>query len=107
MIKPKAVCIFGGPEVSYDTERYLDFKHEYMDFIVSGEGEVALARLCRAIRDEGLDSAREAFGRVVKYSNLSDEDKDSFQAMGVEGIFYRHGDKNASLFYYESSRGCP
>lgn len=110
LIKPRAVCIFGGPEVSYETERYVDSDGEYfkyMDFIVSGEGEVALARLCRAIRDEGLDNARKKFGRVVRYSDLPNEDKNSFKAMETEGILYRRDDKNAALFYYESSRGCP
>ncbi|MBQ9162650.1 MAG: DUF4080 domain-containing protein [Clostridia bacterium] len=103
MLMPQAITIFGGPEVSFETERYDDC--DFMDFILSGEGESTLPALCSALRDRGVASVRAEYGRVIGAGDLGTDN--SHHVMGNEGILYRKTDKNAPLFYYESSRGCP
>ncbi|MBQ9773178.1 MAG: DUF4080 domain-containing protein [Clostridia bacterium] len=90
-ILPRARIVLGGPEVSYETERF--DKMDWIDAIVCGEGENAFLDVCRAIR-EGRP-----FDRVVK-PTLPCE-------IGQTGILYRDGDASGGILYYESSRGCP
>ena len=89
---PECTTVFGGPEVSFDTERFDGCR--YIDHIITGEGEEALPLLCRAVRDG------KTLPRVIAGAASAD--------MRHEGIYYRDGDFAAgSLLYYESSRGCP
>ena len=88
---PNAKIVFGGPEVSFDIER---FELDFIDHIVCGEGESAMLELCNSIRD-GASAER-----VIR-GERSD-------AMADEGILYRDGDfEGGTMLYYESSRGCP
>ena len=89
---PHAGIIFGGPEVSFGTERFegLDF----VDCVVCGEGESVIAELC------GMVSKGEKLPKIVKAPRA--------EVMNDEGILYRDGDyKSGEMLYYESSRGCP
>ncbi len=88
---PSATLVMGGPEVSFDTDRFEKF--DYIDHIISGEGEEALPKLCEALR-EGR-----AVSRLTVASPLAD--------LPHEGILYRDGDMGGDMLYYESSRGCP
>lgn len=89
---PKAKLIFGGPEVSFDTERFSSCT--FIDSIVCGEGEDAVCGLCERIKNG------EEIPHVV-YAKAPDVMRD-------EGILYRDGDYRAGeMLYYESSRGCP
>lgn len=104
-LRPNIITVFGGPEVSYETQRYDGAEYEFMDFIVSGEGEVALTQLCSQIRDNGITATREKYGRVVCAADFPNVEAPKI--MCDEGIHYLKSDANAPLFYYESSRGCP
>lgn len=89
---PMARILFGGPEVSFDTERFASC--DFVDCFVSGEGEEAVRELCRKIRD-GKELPRIVHGAMP-------------EVMRDEGILYRDGDyKAGEMLYYESSRGCP
>ena len=88
---PNSKIIFGGPEVSFACERF-DF--DYVDYIVRGEGEEAIVKICNAIK------SNEPIERIV--------DGGVPNVMSDEGILYREGDfNNGTMLYYESSRGCP
>ena len=94
-LRPDCHIIFGGPEVSYDTERFLSDEYRYIDAFVCGEGETALTALCRDLRD-GREIPRVWQGEIMK--NVD---------MPSAGILYREHDFPAgSMLYYESSRGC-
>lgn len=88
---PESRIVLGGPEVSFATERF--DRHAWIDAIVSGEGEDAFPRLCRAIRD------REPYDRLTVAAPAA--------VMRDEGILYRRGEQTPEILYYESSRGCP
>ena len=97
----KSVCpncriVLGGPEVSYDTDRFEGEDNAYIDAIVCGEGEIALTELCKRLRD-GLPIPRVWDNACSKQVSLSGS-----------GILYRKDDfPEGSMLYYESSRGCP
>ncbi len=86
---PSAKMIFGGPEVSFGTERFESLG--FIDHIICGEGELALTEVCRSIR-EGKKSDRVIISGDKQLSN---------------GILYRADEPHRRLMYYESSRGCP
>ncbi len=88
---PKSRMVLGGPEVSFATERFDGM--DWIDAIVCGEGEEAMPRLCRAIRDG------EHFERILQGGTAD--------VMRDEGILYRDGEACGNILYYESSRGCP
>ena len=88
---PRARMVFGGPEVSFDTERFDDMK--FIHHIICGEGERVIVSLCRAL-EAGNQSERILHGELAP--------------MDDGGILYRDGDYEAGdMLYYESSRGCP
>ncbi len=88
---PMTKIVLGGPEVSFATERFDGM--DWIDAIVTGEGEEALPSLCRALRD-GQPHARIIEGGCP-------------DVMQNEGILYRDGEETGGILYYESSRGCP
>lgn len=88
---PESKIVFGGPEVSFNCERF-DF--DFVDYIICGEGEEAIVTLCDAIKNG------EKAERII-YGGTPD-------VMCDEGILYREGDfESGTMLYYESSRGCP
>lgn len=88
-LRPDALIIFGGPEVSYDTERFDGCA--FIDCIITGAGESALVEVCSAFRD----------GRTV--SRLMDGGDTGLS----EGILYRADEPVSNTLYYESAVGCP
>lgn len=89
---PKTKILFGGPEVSFGSERFSELP--FVDCVIEGEGEAALTRACQSIR------RGETLPRVIRAT--------AADAMRDEGILYREEDsQSGSLLYYESSRGCP
>lgn len=95
---PKALIIFGGPEVSYENEGFFSTA-PYVDFIVAGEGEQSLPALCLDIKECGAAAAAEQ-GRIVNSS--------PYCGFENAGILYPEDEVfESSVLYYESSRGCP
>ncbi len=97
VIRPDAVIVFGGPEVSYEDESFFD-RYPSVDLILSGEGEAALPALCHRIGREGIDAVK-ADGRIFRGQRY-----DGFVTRGVP---YERFPTDKPLVYYESSRGCP
>jgi radical SAM superfamily enzyme YgiQ (UPF0313 family) len=88
---PESKIVFGGPEVSFACER---FEFDFIDYLVRGEGEEAIVKICNAISDG------KQIDRII--------DGGHPDAMKEEGILYREGDfESGTMLYYESSRGCP
>lgn len=89
---PQCKIVLGGPEVSFDTDRFDGM--DWIDAIVCGEGEGAMRELCRDIRDG------KSHGRILQGGATP-------ETMADEGILYREGEGTDGILYYESSRGCP
>lgn len=104
---PNVKIILGGPEVSYDAIRILD-KHEYIDYIVKGEGEITFPKLVGYLSDKNpmpdCGVAMRDADKIIDapYSPLPD----------FSQIPFPYNDSNIKEFdekiiYYETSRGCP
>ena len=90
-VLPHCRIIFGGPEVFFGEERFGVW--DWVDCIISGEGEQAMTEICCAIRD----------GKPIP-SMLHAKPSPT---MPKDGILYRDGEQTGGILYYESSRGCP
>lgn len=93
-IRPSSAIIFGGPEVSFDTDEILE-RNPLVDCIITGEGENAWIKLCAAY------DAGENIPRCINAGTYEDFAK--------EGIAYGENELYGTprVVYYESSRGCP
>jgi len=109
-IKPEAVIILGGPEVSYDSKEVIK-KNTFIDFIISGEGELALSKLINALSNnsdnysaiEGL-AYRNQNGNITLNEGFCIIDDLSIIPSPFEGDLSCYKQK---VTYFESSRGCP
>lgn len=105
--KPDAYIILGGPEVAYCQKNILK-KHSFVDFVLSGEGEVVLPSLLDCLYEksspEDIDGVsyrnntdftikNEAIGEVFDYPSPYCEE----YLTSLKG----------RIAYIESSRGCP
>lgn len=88
-ILPDSYIVFGGPEVSYGTERFE--KCDFIDCIIKGAGESALVSVCKGISDG------------IKPEHIIDGGKTELS----DGILYREDETQKTTLYYESSVGCP
>ncbi|MBO5274245.1 MAG: DUF4080 domain-containing protein [Clostridia bacterium] len=88
---PACKIIFGGPEVSFEDEPFLD-AHPFIDHLIRGEGEDALTSLCTDLA-EGKAALRILDGRP-------------YSSFDHAGILYDDS-RRGQMVYYESSRGCP
>ncbi|MCB2291280.1 DUF4080 domain-containing protein [Clostridium sp. CS001] len=97
--------LFGGPEVSFDSEKYL--KDSLADYLIEGEGE---------------ETFREFIECVINNRNLKDieglyckENNEIFyggkrKLMDLNKVVFPYtidDDLNNKIVYFESSRGCP
>ncbi|MEX1031465.1 MAG: B12-binding domain-containing radical SAM protein [Paenibacillaceae bacterium] len=108
-IMPEITIVLGGPEVSYDTEQWLEGEPE-VDFIVRGEGESTFHHLLQELHGErkfhfvfGLSYRLE--GQVV-----SNPPRPKLELGDIPSP-YRFAEDMPDLakrvVYFETSRGCP
>ncbi len=86
---PDTKILFGGPEVSYHNEAWLD-AHPFVDHLIRGEGEDAIVTLC-----QNPNAPKILDGGVYQ----------GFLTAPVP--YHSEGDYHGNILYYESSRGCP
>lgn len=90
-LRPDCRILLGGPEVSFDTERFEALP--FVDCVVTGEGEEAICTLA------DLAARGEAWPRLVHGK------KDAHFLSRAD--LYAGDTKDKRLVYYESARGCP
>jgi radical SAM superfamily enzyme YgiQ (UPF0313 family) len=105
---PNTKIVLGGPEVSYDSSYFLS-EHN-VDFIVRGEGEIALNGLLHAI-DSGSDYYNVPNLMYLKEGNLVDKGITEISNLDTLKQPYFMKDDIVHIpnkvSYIESSRGCP
>lgn len=100
---PQAKIGAGGPEFGYWPEGYLK-KLQDLDFIVAGEGEVAVLELIKAYPQLNLPGIYYKSGAEIKYGGFREPLCDlSELPFGYPDL----SDPDNRLYYYESNRGCP
>lgn len=104
--KTGAYIVFGGPEVSYNADEILS-ENEFVDFVLSGEGEESFASLCNCIyKKDGFSAVKglcyRENGRII-VSEPVVSDKEPVSPYCEEYF----NSLNGRIAYIEASRGCP
>lgn len=104
--QPELIIIFGGPEVTYEPEYFLN---EYnCDFVISGEGEEVFPELLECIKDnrevhiDGVSYKGSISNHVCVASIEYIESLDS-----PYNLVQDQSDQSKRIIYFETSRGCP
>ena len=103
---PNLIIILGGPEVSYETEFFLNTWN--IDYIISGEAEFVLEELIGNIKNrDDVKSPHVAYANNLisqpAVANIEKLEK-------LDSPYQLDRDKNlipTKISYFESSRGCP
>ena len=106
-ILPKTAFWAGGPEVSYDAEKFLTEMPE-MTGVMVGEGEKTFHDLLEFYID-GKDSLEEISGIAYRTGdkNIHNGSRELMDLSAIPFV-YEHQEKFENrIIYYESSRGCP
>lgn len=90
-LRPNCRIVLGGPEVSFDTERFTVLP--FVDTVLTGEGEAAILQLAALLK-----AGKELPSVLVG---------EPFEGFLEAGIHYKKEEDISNLVYYESSRGCP
>jgi len=71
MINPKTICVSGGPEFPFQPEKYKEYlsKHEYIDFYVYREGEIAFTELVKKILENKENDLKNKFHDGIVFIN--------------------------------------
>ena len=106
-ILPKSAFLAGGPEVSYDAEKFLTEMPE-MTGVMVGEGEKTFHDLLEFYID-GKDSLEEISGIAYRTGDkIIHNGWRELMDLSAIPFVYEHLEKFENrIIYYESSRGCP
>lgn len=108
-VRPDARIVLGGPEVSYDTEYWMERLPD-VNFIVIGEGEETLLHLLREIRDE--QKYHFVFGLAYRKGEevMINPPRPKLDLNNIPSP-HRFAEDIPNLgkriVYFETSRGCP
>jgi radical SAM superfamily enzyme YgiQ (UPF0313 family) len=93
-LRPVIQIVLGGPEVSYETdgERIV----ELADYVIAGEGDLALPELCRQI-----------LNRTPPLEKIIHASPPQFDQLKLPYGLYTDEDIRHRVIYVEASRGCP
>ena len=100
--RKNAKIILGGPEVSYNAENILK-ENNFVDFVISGEGEIPFAKLCAGENPLEIEGLCQRNGKQIII-------KEPFVMMQEPPLPYTKeylDALNGRIAYLETSRGCP
>jgi len=92
-VSPETILILGGPEVSYEPIRV---NMDVADYIIRGEGEIAMYELCQALLEGNKPDTRIINAGTVSLDNIE-----------LPYRYYSDEDVKNRYIYVEASRGCP
>jgi radical SAM superfamily enzyme YgiQ (UPF0313 family) len=107
-LNPNAAIILGGPEVSFDAEELMT-AHQYIDYIIRGEGEETLLELLQLLNGD-RESHSDILGLTYRVMSLpiSNTDRPLLHNLDIIPFPYENLEElNNKIIYYETSRGCP
>ena len=93
-VAPEIIIVLGGPEISYETEEQEIAK--FADYIISGDGDLAFYRLCKAI-----------FNNDAPTQKITKADPADPENLKLPYSLYSDDDVKNRIIYVEASRGCP
>ncbi|SER93669.1 B12-binding domain-containing radical SAM protein [Salipaludibacillus aurantiacus] len=108
-VLPETSFILGGPEVSYDTDYWMERIPE-ADYIVRGEGEETFKHLLEAVKDQ---KSVKNIGSLAYRDNgqvVLTPAKPNLDITAIPTPYRFEADRielNKRIVYFETSRGCP
>jgi anaerobic magnesium-protoporphyrin IX monomethyl ester cyclase len=115
LVDSKIEIIYGGPEVSYDSEAFL--KENPGDYVIEGEGEVTFKefinwKLATDNDDKSINETKNNIRNILGlyYKNngtIGYNGKRSLMDMNEIIFPYNEEKLTNKIVYYEASRGCP
>ena len=106
-VAPEVIVVLGGPEVSYETD---DLEIARLaDYVITGEGDVAFAGLCRELLSAGSVAFRSAKERsfAERKATLLHAPIPVLTDLALPYDLYTDEDIAHRVLYVEASRGCP
>ena len=102
-VSPTTKIILGGPEVTYDSEYYME-NNPFIDAIMHGEGEETFS--------EWLKKGNDIDGMTYRKNNVIVKNKSRMPIADISTIPFPYtkediAENKNKLIYYEASRGCP
>ncbi|NFP91533.1 B12-binding domain-containing radical SAM protein [Clostridium sporogenes] len=105
LVKPSTEIIFGGPEVSYDSESFLRRVHG--EYIIKGEGEETFREFIKCkIENKSLDKVKGLYIKTLNGIKYTGE-RHNIPMDSVVFPYKKEEDLKNKIVYYEASRGCP
>jgi len=121
-LRPDLVVVLGGPEVSYEIDRQPICRAA--DYVITGEGDLAFAELCKTILGDGghfsvcrpeLVEGSQSFQEETEIPRQARNDKPrvisapppAFDQLALPYDLYTEEDIAHRVIYVEASRGCP
>ncbi len=102
-LRPDCVIVCGGPEVSYDTQRFMQ-EHPFVDIVLRGEGEESVPMLLQGVLPDKIPGACYRAEEIVIQPLAIVPDLDALPPVYDKEILSKLQHK---MLYYETSRGCP
>ncbi|MGH4118718.1 B12-binding domain-containing radical SAM protein [Clostridium sp.] len=115
LVDSKIEILYGGPEVSYDSEAFL--KEQPGDYVIEGEGEVTYSELinlkithknnCKTSSDNE-NNIQNILGLYYRNNGIIGYNGKR-PLMDMDEIIFPYNDEELTnkIVYYEASRGCP
>ena len=116
---PNALIVFGGPMVPLtknETRAFLT-KYQFVDIIVSGEGEIAFSKILQAVAKGKFPSEINGVSYRGEKNNISSADKivsindfTNYPSPFLDGVFDDLMERDRNSFtgvLLETNRGCP
>ncbi|MCR1974107.1 DUF4080 domain-containing protein [Clostridium sporogenes] len=105
LVKPSTEIIFGGPEVSYDSESFL--RRVPGEYIIKGEGEETFREFIKCkIENKSLDKVKGLYIKTLNGIKYTGETH-NISMNSVVFPYKKEEDLKNKIVYYEASRGCP
>ena len=106
-VLPKVEIWMGGPEVSFDSVKFMD-ENRYIKGIIKGEGELSFKQLSDYYISRNLE-LRDINGIIFRENDQIVENPLN-EIIDMDSLIFPYGDLKDfenRIIYYESSRGCP
>ena len=105
-IMPNVHIWLGGPEVSYNSLKYLE-EHPFIKGVMKGEGEEIFKQLVASYAIDDFDSIARINGITMNYKGEMIDNPFMMPSKELSQVPYDITALENRIIYYESSRGCP
>lgn len=105
--EPDIKILFGGPEVSFETEKLME-NEAYIDYVIFGEGELTFGEFMKQVNQSAPNYNIKGLAYRENNNIYINEARELIDNLDIINYPYSENeDFTDKIIYYESSRGCP